>query len=107
MNNDGFRVYLVKLPGDVRGAVRIDEEGFASIYINDDLSPKAKKPHSCTKYGISQETITRTQEIFGRLKEMASKDAIKARNKFEKSPLFLILLVIAAVVALFKWIFCI
>jgi hypothetical protein len=37
---------------------------------------------------------------------MASKDAIKAR-KFEKSPLFLILLVIAAVVALFKWIFCI
>jgi Zn-dependent peptidase ImmA (M78 family) len=27
----------------VRGAVRIDEEGFASIYINDDLSPKAKK----------------------------------------------------------------
>ena len=43
MNEDGFRVYLVKLPGDVRGAVRIDEEGFASIYINDDLSPKAKK----------------------------------------------------------------
>ena len=43
MNDDGFRVYLVKLPGDVRGAVRIDEEGFASIYINDDLSPKAKK----------------------------------------------------------------
>lgn len=36
---------------------------------------------------------------------MASKDAIKARNKFEKSPLFLILLVIGAVVALFKWIF--
>lgn len=43
MTEDGFRVYLVKLPGDVRGAVRIDEEGFASIYINDDLSPKAKK----------------------------------------------------------------
>lgn len=43
MNDDGFRVYLVKLPGDIKGAVRIDEEGFASIYINDDLSPKAKK----------------------------------------------------------------
>ena len=43
MTEDGFRVYLVKLPGDIKGAVRIDEEGFASIYINDDLSPKAKK----------------------------------------------------------------
>jgi hypothetical protein len=36
---------------------------------------------------------------------MASKDAIRARNKFGKSPFFPILLVIAAVVALFKWIF--
>lgn len=36
---------------------------------------------------------------------MASKDAIRARNKFGKSPLFAVILVIAAVVALFKWIF--
>ena len=38
-----YRVYLVKLPGDVRGAVRLDDDGFASIYINVDLAPKAKK----------------------------------------------------------------
>lgn len=45
MTEDGedYRVYMVKLPGDVRGAVRLDEEGFASIYINDDLSPEEKR----------------------------------------------------------------
>ncbi|MBQ1779616.1 MAG: hypothetical protein IIZ93_15800 [Acidaminococcaceae bacterium] len=43
MNEDEYRVYLVKLPASVRGACRLDAEGFASIYINDDLSPKAKK----------------------------------------------------------------
>ena len=45
MNEDegDYRVYLVKLPGSIRGAVRLDENGFASIYINDQLSPKAKK----------------------------------------------------------------
>ena len=36
---------------------------------------------------------------------MASKDAIKARNKFEKSPLFAVLLVIAAIIAVIKLIF--
>ena len=36
---------------------------------------------------------------------MASKDAHKSRDKFEKTPLFAVILVIAAVVALFKWIF--
>ena len=36
---------------------------------------------------------------------MASKDAHRAMKKFEKSPLFAVILVIAAVVALFKWIF--
>ena len=40
---DDYRVYLVKLPATVRGAVRIDNDGFASIYINDQLSPQAKK----------------------------------------------------------------
>lgn len=34
---------MVKLPGDVRGAVRLDADGFASIYINDALSPKERK----------------------------------------------------------------
>jgi hypothetical protein len=42
-DGEGYRVYMVKLPGDVRGAVRLDEEGFASIYINDDLSPEEKQ----------------------------------------------------------------
>jgi hypothetical protein len=40
---DDYRVYLVKLPATVRGAVRIDNDGFASIYINEQLSPQAKK----------------------------------------------------------------
>ena len=29
---DDYRVYLVKLPGTVHGAIRIDNDGFASIY---------------------------------------------------------------------------
>lgn len=33
-----YRVYLVALPTDVRGAVRISPDGFASIYINAALS---------------------------------------------------------------------
>ena len=40
---DDYRVYMVKLPGDVRGACRLDDDGFASIYINDELCPKAKR----------------------------------------------------------------
>lgn len=43
MLKDGYRVYLVKLPATVHGAVRLDADGFASIYINQDLSPQAKK----------------------------------------------------------------
>ena len=43
MEFDEYRVYMVQLPGDIKGAVRIDEDGFASIYINDCLSPQAKK----------------------------------------------------------------
>lgn len=38
MNDQDFRVYLIPLPLDVRGAIRIDTDGFASIYINDALS---------------------------------------------------------------------
>jgi Zn-dependent peptidase ImmA (M78 family) len=43
--NDGdeYRVYLMPFPGDIRAAVRLDDEGFPSIYINDKLSPEAKK----------------------------------------------------------------
>lgn len=43
MTEGEYRVYLIKLPGCVHGAVRVDADGFPSIYINDDLSPKAKK----------------------------------------------------------------
>lgn len=42
-DDDYYRVYLVPLPATVRGACRLDPEGFASIYINDQLSPKGKK----------------------------------------------------------------
>lgn len=42
-DEDYYRVYMVKLPPTVRGAVRLDQEGFASIYINDDLSPTEKQ----------------------------------------------------------------
>lgn len=43
MSEDEYRVYLVKLPASIHGAVRVDKDGFPSIYINNDLSPKAKK----------------------------------------------------------------
>ena len=43
LSEDEYRVYLVKLPATVHGAVRVDNDGFPSIYINNDLSPKAKK----------------------------------------------------------------
>lgn len=33
-----YRVYIVKMPGTVHGAVSVDNDGFASIYINDSLS---------------------------------------------------------------------
>lgn len=38
-----YRVYLVSFPGDIKAAVRLDEDGFPSIYINDSLSPAAKR----------------------------------------------------------------
>ena len=43
MEDEYYKVYEVPFPGDILGAVRIDENGFASIYINRDLSPKAKR----------------------------------------------------------------
>jgi hypothetical protein len=44
MLTDGeYRVYMVNFPGDIKGAMREDADGFISVYINDWLSPKAKK----------------------------------------------------------------
>lgn len=44
MLTDGdYHVYMIPFPGDIKAAVRIDAEGYASIYINDCLSPEAKK----------------------------------------------------------------
>ena len=41
MNEDCI-VRMVNFPGDVRGAVRLSEDDFANIYINDNLSPMAR-----------------------------------------------------------------
>ena len=37
-DEDGYRVYIVPLPRRIQGCVRLDPEGFASIYINAYLS---------------------------------------------------------------------
>lgn len=41
--DEEYRVYLMSFPGDVLGAVRVDADGFPSIYINDALSPDARR----------------------------------------------------------------
>ena len=38
-----FAVRMVNLPGAIRGAVRMSDDGFMNIYINDNLSPEAKQ----------------------------------------------------------------
>lgn len=43
MTDGDYHVYMIPFPGDIKAAVRIDSEGYASIYINDYLSPEAKK----------------------------------------------------------------
>lgn len=43
LTDGDYQVYMVKLPGDIHGACRLDADGFASIYINNDLSPKAQQ----------------------------------------------------------------
>lgn len=43
MNDEEYRVYEIPLPGDIYGAVRVDADGFASIYINEALAPQAKR----------------------------------------------------------------
>lgn len=37
-----YIVRMVNLPGDIGGAVRLSEDGFVNIYINDNLAPMAK-----------------------------------------------------------------
>jgi hypothetical protein len=43
MNDGDYTVRMVKLPGDIHGAVRLSDDGFANIYINDQLAPMAKR----------------------------------------------------------------
>lgn len=43
IDDSEFRVYMVSLPGDIHGVIRVDPTGFASIYINDSLSPAARR----------------------------------------------------------------
>lgn len=38
-----YCVRMVCFPGDIKGAVRLSEDGFANIYINDQLAPEEKK----------------------------------------------------------------
>ena len=38
-----FRVIFLPFTGDIKGATRVDEDGFATIYINEALAPDAKK----------------------------------------------------------------
>lgn len=44
MLTDGdFVCRVICFPGDINGVLRIDEAGFGNIYINDSLSPMAKR----------------------------------------------------------------
>ena len=51
MLTDGdYIVRMIDLPGDINACVRMDEDGFGNIYINDRLSPDAKRKafeHEC------------------------------------------------------------
>ena len=41
--DDDYIVRMIQFTGDIHGAVRVDNDGFASIYINDDLSREARQ----------------------------------------------------------------
>lgn len=43
IDRDDYRVYLVKLPSTVYGAVRVDRDGFYSIYINNTLTEEKQR----------------------------------------------------------------
>lgn len=38
-----YSVYMVPFPGDIHGAVRVDPDGYPSIYINDWLGPEGRR----------------------------------------------------------------
>lgn len=38
-----YIVRIINLPGSINGAVRLSDDGFANIYINDQLSPMARR----------------------------------------------------------------
>lgn len=38
-----YKVYIVKLPGTVKGAIRIAPDGFVSIYINQALTRREQR----------------------------------------------------------------
>lgn len=40
---DDYRVVFMPFPGDVLGAVRVDENGYATVYINEALSLDARR----------------------------------------------------------------
>lgn len=44
MLTDGdYCVRMIGLPGDIGGATRLSEGDYANVYINDQLSPQAKR----------------------------------------------------------------
>ena len=43
MPDEEYSIVLVSLPGDIRAAVRVDPTGWATIYINDRLSPEGRR----------------------------------------------------------------
>ncbi len=44
IDESAYRVYYIKFPtGDIYGATMLSPDGFANIYINDDLSPQQKR----------------------------------------------------------------
>ena len=51
MLTDGdYIVRMINLPGDINSAVRLSEDDYGNIYINDQLSPMAKRrafQHEC------------------------------------------------------------
>lgn len=38
-----YRVIYVSFTGDIKAATRLDEDGFATIYVNVDLAPEARQ----------------------------------------------------------------
>ena len=43
IEDDEYRVIMLPLPGDIHGAVRMDKDGYPTVYINDRLAPAARR----------------------------------------------------------------